>query len=71
VLGLAEVVSTEVALAGYLKAPDDLAGPARRIEIGAPADLVLLDRPLHDALADPAAQLVRQTWITGQPTKPK
>ncbi|MEZ5140426.1 MAG: amidohydrolase family protein [Acidimicrobiales bacterium] len=31
----------------------------------APADLVLLDRPLAEALADPSAERVRRTWIGG------
>lgn len=41
VLNPAERLSEAAALAGYLAPPDDPGGPARRIEAGAPADLVV------------------------------
>jgi hypothetical protein len=40
---------------------DDPAGPRRRVTVGAPARLCLLDRPLDDALKDPTSDLVRAT----------
>ena len=47
-------------------APTDPGGAPRRVEVGAPADLCLLDRPLTDVLADPSADHVRATWIGGR-----
>jgi len=35
--------------------------------VGAPADLVLLDRPLDDVLAEPLSDLVVATFIDGTP----
>ncbi|HCB05470.1 MAG TPA: amidohydrolase [Nocardioides bacterium] len=66
VLGEDERVPVSVALDGYLSAPLDPGGPPRRIEAGAPADLVLLAAPLRDVLADPAAAAVVGTWIGGK-----
>lgn len=51
VLGRGERVSPEVALGLFLGAADDPGGPARRIAVGAPADLCLLSRPLAAVLA--------------------
>lgn len=62
-LGVAESVSTAVALDGYLKAPEDLGGRPRRIVAGAPADVVLLDCSLAEMLDEPCSGHVRQTWI--------
>lgn len=64
-LGATESVAVAVALDGYLKTPDDLAGPARRVEVGAPADLVLLSCSLAEMLDHPRAEHVRRTWIDG------
>lgn len=64
-LGPQENVTTATALAGYLSPPDDPGGPPRRVRPGAVADLVLLHRPLQEALQDPRRELVRSTWIDG------
>lgn len=64
-LGPAEAVPPAVALAGFLGDPARPGGPPRRVQPGAPADLVLLDRPLAAALAEPTAAAVRATWIDG------
>ncbi|HLS76494.1 MAG TPA: amidohydrolase family protein [Nocardia sp.] len=63
-LGPAERLTVTQALRAYLASPGDPGGPARTIRPGAPADLVLLDRPLGEAVradADP----VRATMIRG------
>lgn len=44
VLGLEEALTPEEALALFLSAPGAPGGPARRIEVGAPANLCLIDR---------------------------
>ncbi|WP_300606353.1 amidohydrolase family protein [Trebonia sp.] len=64
-IGGSERVPARTALDGYLSAADEPGGRPRRIEPGAPADLVLLIRPLDDALRRPSAELVRSTWIGG------
>ncbi|MFI1927916.1 amidohydrolase family protein [Streptomyces sp. NPDC020377] len=66
VLGADERVSVEVALRGMLSSLDDPGGPARRVAVGRPADLVLLDRPLREALRAPDADHVRVTFIEGR-----
>lgn len=66
VLGADEAVRPEQALAAYLATPEDPGGPSRRIVPGAPADLVLLDRPLADQLAAPTAGAVRATFVDGR-----
>ena len=53
VLGPDERVPAAVALGFFLTAADDPAGPARRVAVGQPARLCLLDRPLPDVLAAP------------------
>ncbi|HEX7944888.1 MAG TPA: amidohydrolase family protein [Phenylobacterium sp.] len=66
VLGGDERVSPQTALAMYL---DDPAAPgrmARKVEVGAPADLCLLKAPLRDVLAAPSAELVAATIIGGE-----
>ncbi len=50
VLGGTETVSAARALEAYLSRPDDPGGPARRVQVGAPADLVLVSGS-HRALA--------------------
>ncbi|MFD3605237.1 amidohydrolase family protein [Streptomyces sp. NPDC058656] len=66
VLGANERVPMEVALRGMLSPLDDPGGPVRRVAVGRPADLVLLDRPLREALRAPDASHVRATFIEGR-----
>lgn len=61
-----ESVPPEVALAAFLGPLDAPGGPPRRIGVGAPADLCLLDAPRLDALAHPHADRVRLTVIEGR-----
>lgn len=70
VLGPAEGLTPSAALDLFLGDPGDPGGPPRRVEVGAPADLALLDRPLADALAAPASVTVRATWIAGRLSHP-
>ena len=65
VLGPAERITAERALAMFLTPLDDPAGRPRRVEVGAPADLCLLATRLADALADPAATTVAATVHAG------
>lgn len=65
VLGPAERVSARTALDWFLTPLDDPAGSPRRVEVGATADLCLLDVPLATMLAAPDASHVRATWIDG------
>jgi len=62
VQGAAERVTADAALGLWLQQPD---GSPRRVVVGAPADLCLLDRPLPVALADPADVVVVGTWRSG------
>jgi predicted amidohydrolase YtcJ len=64
-LGLREAVSPERALALFLTPSDAPGGQPRRVEVGAPADVVLLDGPLSQALEDPSSRRVRATVIGG------
>jgi predicted amidohydrolase YtcJ len=64
-LGEGERVSPDRALGLYLGAPADPAGPPRRVAVGSPADLCLLDRPLREALAEPSADHVVATFVAG------
>lgn len=66
VLGAAEALTPEQALALFLGELDAPGGVARRIVEGAPADLCLLDRPWAEARRDLAAVRVRMTWKAGQ-----
>ncbi|MFG3025403.1 amidohydrolase family protein [Streptomyces sp. NPDC048254] len=66
VLGADERIPAEVALRGMLSPLDDPGGLARRVAVGRPADLVLLDRPLREALRAPDADHVRATFIEGR-----
>jgi hypothetical protein len=54
-----------VALASFLAPLATPGGPGRSVCVGAPGDLVLLDRSLDAALAGPSASHVRATWIGG------
>ncbi|MET0325948.1 MAG: amidohydrolase family protein, partial [Ilumatobacteraceae bacterium] len=68
VLGPADRITAERALAMFLTPLDDPAGLPRRVQVGAPADLCLLTTPLPEALAaagDPAAALVAATIHAG------
>ena len=65
VMGGDEAVTVRRALDLYTTAPDDPGGAPRRIVVGGPADVVLLDRSLADALADPARVRVRRTICAG------
>lgn len=65
VLGQDERITPRQALTAYLTPPDDPGGRPTRIVPGAAADLVLLHVPLAEALAAPAAELVRRVWIDG------
>lgn len=65
VANAAERLTPAQALVGWLSAPADPGGPARPVCPGADADLVLLRTPLATAFAQPAADLVRATFIAG------
>lgn len=65
ILGPHERVAPAVTLEGFLSAASAPSGPARRVEVGERADLVLLDVPLAAALAEPSADRVRATIIGG------
>ncbi|QVM84644.1 amidohydrolase family protein [Novosphingobium decolorationis] len=65
VLGLDERLSPEEALDLFLADPADLAR-RRRITVGAPADLCLLDRPWQVARKVLDAAMVRATLIAGR-----
>jgi predicted amidohydrolase YtcJ len=66
----AERVAPEAVLRSLLADPLDPGGPPRRVQRGAPADLVLFNAPLRVALAqvlrDDRAP-VRAVWIGGRP----
>jgi predicted amidohydrolase YtcJ len=65
-MGPDEALSPEQALALYLAPLCDPGGPARRVAAGAPADLVLLDRPWRDARERLVSADVRATWSAGR-----
>jgi predicted amidohydrolase YtcJ len=67
-LGLREAVSPERALALFLTPPETPGGTPRRVEVGAAADLCLLDAPLSSVLEAPSAAHVALTVIGGQLT---
>lgn len=66
VIGPGERVPAATALRGLLAPLDDPGGPPRQIMAGTPADLVLLDRPLAEALRLPDAGSVRATLVGGE-----
>jgi predicted amidohydrolase YtcJ len=68
VLGERERVPAAIALAGYLSSASRPGGTVRTVVTGMPADLVLLDAPLADVLADPRREHVRSTFIAGLST---
>ena len=63
----AERVDADTALRGFLTAAGAPGGPTRPIAAGAPADVIVLDRPLSEALADPDHRRVQVTVIDGRP----
>ena len=65
VLGDAERVDGETALGLFLGTFEAPGGPPRRIAVGAPADLCLLQTPRAPALDAPSAAHVRATIIDG------
>ena len=69
-IGPEENVDAAVVLDGYLSPGHRPGGPPRRLEPGAPADLVLLHTPRREALREPRAELVRSCWIAGSPIHP-
>jgi hypothetical protein len=64
-MGPDERIDARTALDRFLSPLEDPGGPPRRIAVGAPADLVLLDGPLAQALAAPSADAVALTLIDG------
>ena len=64
-VGESERVDARTALGWYLSDPRDPGGPPRRVALGTPADLCLLDVPLETMLSAPDASHVRSTWIDG------
>jgi predicted amidohydrolase YtcJ len=64
-----ESVDAATALRGYLTSPAAPGGRTRRIVAGAPADLVVLDGPLIEALGRPDHRRVQLTLIDGQPIR--
>jgi predicted amidohydrolase YtcJ len=65
-LGEAERLEPEQALALYLSPLEDPGAGARRVEAGARADLCLLDRAWRDARTALDQVGVRATWIAGR-----
>jgi len=61
-----EAVDPVTALSRFLSPADEPGGPPRRVETGAEADLVLLDAPLGEVLAEPLAERVRMTLRAGE-----
>jgi len=66
VLGPQERITVRAALNGYLSSLAYPGGPARRVAIGVPADLVLMHEPWDAVLAAPDRELVRCTIISGR-----
>ena len=61
-----ERVTAADALHAYLGPPDHPGGPPRRVAVGEPADLVVLQQPLAVTVAEPRATRVRATFIAGR-----
>ncbi|OOL29246.1 amidohydrolase, partial [Rhodococcus rhodochrous] len=66
VVGPQERITAAAALDRYLSPLDGPGDGPRTVRVGGPADLVLLDRPLTDALAEPSEEAVRCTVIRGE-----
>ena len=60
-----EAITPEQALALYTRPANAVATPSRRIEVGAPADMCLLDRSWVLARQDVSKVSVRATWVQG------
>ncbi len=58
-----ESISPEMALTLYTKPANDAGGKTRKIEIGAAADICLLDRPWAEARKNLVDVKVKATWI--------
>ncbi len=69
-IGPDEAVSAARALALFLGRPDQPGGPPAQVEVGATADLCLLDAPLAEVLRDLDASHVRMTFRAGLPIYP-
>ncbi|MGW0181143.1 amidohydrolase family protein [Nocardia sp. NPDC003345] len=67
VIGATETLRPRHALGRYLTSPHDPGGAERIVAPGAPADLVLLDRPIAAMLRHPVAEAVRATFVGGHP----
>lgn len=68
-LGVREGVSPERALALFLTPPEAPGGERRRVTVGAPADLCLLDGPLSQILEEPSSSHVALTVHGGVPAR--
>ncbi|GAB92629.1 hypothetical protein GORHZ_185_00450 [Gordonia rhizosphera NBRC 16068] len=66
VVGPEERIGTDEALVGYLTRPERPGRDPRTVEVGASADLVLLDRALREELAEPTSESVRCTIVRGE-----
>lgn len=66
VIGDGERVPAATALAGYLSPAHDPGGMPRRVAVGVPADLCLLDQPLDKALQAPSRDRVRAVVRRGE-----
>jgi len=65
-LGGGEALTPEQALALFASPADAPGAAPRRVAVGAPADLCLLDRPWRQARARLAGDDVAATWCAGQ-----
>ncbi|MCW5758844.1 MAG: amidohydrolase family protein [Phenylobacterium sp.] len=65
-IGAGEAVDAATALGLYLGDPAAPGRRRRRVAVGEPADLCLLDAPLRDVLAHPSADRVAATVIAGR-----
>lgn len=66
VIGKEECISPDTALQFFLTPRDTPSGAARKIEIGAQADLCLLDRTWEKARLNLSAVKISHTWKSGQ-----
>ncbi len=66
VVGAREAVPAATALTGFLTSPGAPGGRPRTVRIGAPADLIVLDRSRAGLLAEPGETRVRLTLIAGR-----
>lgn len=66
IVGSSERITSRVALERYLSPLERPEASPRTVRVGAPADLVLLDRPLTEVLAAPTAEAVCLTVIRGE-----